>query len=205
MARPAKPLKNFGVLIDPGSASAAFRKLAVEASKEGTWYRVDWNAARNRSGAVEHQAKVLIRLEKTSTGSPVCTGLVLGAFDVREVTGRGLRGLPVVDFIRAIGKWERLRDESGPFAKGFRRYTPPVRRGPHGLGDGHYQMIAALYRDALRLEPRAPLKALKEQLLPKNVKVSDSTIHGWIRQARQRGFLGKAVIGKAGEKPKEKS
>ena len=76
-----------------------------------------------------------------------------------------------------------------------------------GLPAAHFERIADLYRIALKRQPRAPLKAMRE-LLAKDkggYVPSDSTIHGWIRQARQRGLLGQAIAGKAGEKPKEKS
>ncbi len=197
----AKKLRNFGIT-DSG-AKAALMKLAADPNL----YTVRFNAARpgGPATAVVHQAKALVRLGKSPDGRPVCTGLVLGAFDEDEITARGLRDLPLVQFLSHIGRWQEVREESGAFSKGFKRYTPKLRRGPQGLDDEHFKKIADLYRTALRLQPRAPLKAMQELLGKGGYVPSDSTIHGWVRQARLRGFLGKAVIGKAGEKQKEKS
>jgi hypothetical protein len=203
----AKKLRNFGITIDGSGAKAALMKLAGEADAHGNWYPVAFNGAFANPGTFPfvHQAKVLVRLGKAPDGRPVCTGLVLGAFDEGEITARGLRDLPLVQFLIQIGRHQEVRDESGAFSKGFKRYTPKLRRGPQGLDDEHFKKIAGLYRTALKLQPRAPLNAMRELLGKGAYAPSDSTIHGWVRQARQRGFLGKAVIGKAGEKPKEKS
>lgn len=194
--------------IDDGGASKALTKLAGEADADGNWYAVRFNLAQIAPGkGYRHQARALVRLGKAPDGRPVCTGLVLGAFDEDEITARGLRDLPLVQFLSQIGRWKEVRNESGAFSKGFKRYAPKLSRGPQGLPVAHFERIADLYRTALKLQPRAPLKAMRE-LLAKDrggYVPSDSTIHGWIRQARLRGLLGQAIAGKAGEQPKEKS
>ena len=63
----------------------------------------------------------------------VCTGLVIGAFDEQEITARGLRDLPLVQFLSHIGHWKEVREESGAFSKGFKRYAPKLSRGDRNL------------------------------------------------------------------------
>jgi len=198
----AKKLRNFGMSVDSSDAKAALTQLATD----GEFIPVRFNGGFGASGVFTHQAKVLVRLGKAPDGRMVCTGLVIGAFDEQEITARGLRDLPLVQFLSHIGHWKEVREESGAFSKGFKRYAPKLSRGPQGLPAAHFERIADLYRIALKRQPRAPLKAMRE-LLAKDkggYVPSDSTIHGWIRQARQRGLLGQAIAGKAGEKPKEK-
>jgi hypothetical protein len=181
-----------------------FSEIADEIKQGDDWYAVAWKTGSPTGGL--YDGEVLIRLAKSPDGRLVCTGMVLGGAvgSETEITARSLRDLPLTPLLAKLGQWREKRDQTGIFSAGFKRYAPQRRRGPQGLDDEHFKKIADLYREAIKLQPRAPLKAMKE-LLGKDEDRSDSTIHGWIRQARQRGFLGKAVIGKAGEKPKEKS
>lgn len=191
----------------PPKRPAVFSEIADEIKQGDNWYDVSWKTG-SLTGEL-YDGEVLIRLAKSPDGRLVCTGMVLGGAvgSETEITARSLRDLPLTPLLAKLGQWRENRDQTGIFSAGFKRYAPMLSRGPRGLPDEHFERIADLYRIALKRQPRAPLKAMQE-LLAKDkggYMPSDSTIHGWIRQARQRGFLGKAVIGKAGEKPKGKS
>jgi hypothetical protein len=191
----------------PPKRPAVFSEIADEIKQGDNWYAVAWKTGALTGGM--YDGELLIRLAKSSDGRLVCTGMVLGggAGSETEITARSLRDVPLAPLLAGLGQWRENRDQTGIFGAGFKRYAPKLRRGPRGLPDEHFKKIADLYRIALNRQPRAPLMVMRE-LLAKDrggYVPSDSTIHGWVRQARQRGFLGKAVIGKAGEKPKGKS
>ncbi len=191
----------------PPKRPAVFSEIADEIKQGDNWYAVAW-----KTGALTgemYDDEVLIRLEQSPDGRIVCTGLELGGplGTGAEITARSLRTLPLAPLLARFGKWREERDQTGVFGAGFKSYAPKLRRGPQGLPAAHFERIADLYRIALKRQPRAPLKAMRE-LLAKDkggYAPTDSTIHGWIRQARQRGLLGQAIAGKAGEKPKGKS
>jgi len=184
-----------------------FSEIADEIKQGDNWYAVAW-----KTGALTgdmYDGELLIRLAKSPEGRIVCTGMVLGGAvgSETEITARSLRDLPLAPLLAGLGRWREARDQTGIFSAGFKRYAPKLRRGPQGLPAAHFERIADLYREAIKLQPRAPLKAMRE-LLAKDkggYVPSDSTIHGWIRQARQLRLLGQAIAGKAGEKPKGKS
>jgi hypothetical protein len=62
--------------------------------------------------------------------------------------------------------------------------VPRVRPGRRGYPDDHYRQVAKAYRRAKRQHPRAPIRALMEEL-----NASEPTIHRWIGIARDKGFL----------------
>ena len=99
----AKRLRSFGVS-DPVNANAVFMRLADEAKKEKNWFPLRMNARRDAAGAIVHQANVVVRLAKASDGRPICTGLLIGGFDEREITARSLRELPLIQFLGRIGR-----------------------------------------------------------------------------------------------------
>jgi hypothetical protein len=71
---------------------------------------------------------------------------------------------------------------------------PRARPGPKGHPPEHFERVATAYREALIAHPRAPMKALAEQL-----HASDATVRRWVQRARDKGLLGSSVPGKAGE------
>lgn len=195
----------------------------------GGWYdpegRAEWSSAMRRLGrqtswhSVEGQddlpaGGLCVRLDRSEDGRLVCTGVMIGALiDGVEVTSRDLRGVrlgevlaAVADFLtgsransnleRAIMKDYAKRlwvDLAGDFA------GPPRRPGPKGWPDEHYERVAQTYREGLTLAPRSPVKYLTEQM-----HTSEATARRWIKTTRDKGMLGKAVPGKAGEQPQTK-
>lgn len=191
----------------PPKRPALFSKLADEIKQGDDWYAVAWKTGALTGGM--YDGEMLVRLAKSPDGRLVCTGMVLGGplGSEAEITARSLRNLPLAPLLAGLGQWREARDQTGIFGAGFKRYAPKLRRGPQGLDIDHFQKIADYYRIAINRQPRAPLKAMRELLAEDKggYVPSDSTIHGWIRQCRQRGLLGQAIAGKAGEKPKGKS
>lgn len=59
-----------------------------------------------------------------------------------------------------------------------------ARPGRRGYPDDHYREVAKAYRQAKRQHPRAPVRALMEEL-----HVSEPTAHRWLRTATAKGFL----------------
>lgn len=167
----------------------------------GTWVRVE-------GGDLPHP--FYFRFSLADDGRLVATGLHIEADG--ELAARDLR-IPlasvVSDFLAASAKPAtagRLREElvrgikfdlSGvegdelPEAWKWLLPVPakkrPVRRarpGRRGHPETHYRQVAQAYREAKRRQPRAPIRALMEEL-----HASEPTIHRWLRTARERGYL----------------
>jgi hypothetical protein len=64
--------------------------------------------------------------------------------------------------------------------------VPRTRPGRRGHPDEHYLKVAQAYRRAKRTHPRAPIRALMEEL-----HAAEPTVHRWVRTARERGYLDK--------------
>jgi hypothetical protein len=67
----------------------------------------------------------------------------------------------------------------------------PRRGAP--ITDAHLEQVAAVYRQAAEVDD-PPLKAIEEQFEAKRATASK-----WVRMARDRGILGPALRGRAGE------
>jgi hypothetical protein len=145
-------------------------------------------------------APLLVRLGTSREGRLVCTGLILGDAEPKELTARGLRSIPLAQIVAMLA--QEAGDEgfwAGALAGMIRRRAEPyqgpqTRPGPKGHPADHYEQVAAAYRQALVDHPRAPMKALAAQL-----HVSDATVRRWVQRARDKGLLGPSVPGKAGE------
>ena len=66
--------------------------------------------------------------------------------------------------------------------------TDPKRPGRKGHPEAHYREIAAEYEEFRRLGSPSPTADLANSR-----NVSRSTAAGWVREARKRGFLAKAI------------
>jgi hypothetical protein len=72
-----------------------------------------------------------------------------------------------------------------------------VRPGPKGHDDEYFKRVAEDYRRALIARPRAPVQMLLELY---EDRFSEATIRRWLQRARDKGYLGAAPPGKAGER-----
>lgn len=145
----------------------------------------------------------------------VCTGLMLGLADsdIRPITASDLR-LPlatIVSFVRAVARKEqelaREKKSTGYlrlFGIAVDRLSPSTvpaipraRPGRRGYPDEHWREVADRYRRALEADKRRPTKLLVEHY--ERESISEATVRWWLREARKRGFLGKAPIGRAGD------
>lgn len=169
---------------------------------------------------------VAMRLAKSEDGRLVCVGLKLGADAIPgldaspsiEITARMLRKIPlgkIVDDLaalqaRRLGELEKI--ESRLDAIEVEHGEPRTRRGPRGHAPSFWAGIAATYREALLVSPRATARYVAEHALDEDGRpVYAETRHEylwqdrervarkWIKNSREKGFLGPARPGRAGE------
>ncbi len=158
---------------------------------------------------------VAVCLGRSADGDLICTGLIVGLSQAYphgagkrhkrpdvEVTSRSLRGVPVAELIgRAIpmarGEQNNMPEWMVERILGRVPDLPQVKRnpGPKGHGDEHFRNVAAWYRRAVDEHPRAPMKWLAEQL-----HADRATVNRWVQRARDKGYLGEAIPGRAGER-----
>ena len=136
----------------------------------------------------------------------VCTGLRLGGQPLQgdadgtetEITATSLRDIRLTEILADLRERLDMPDwllaDLGISAAIATRAPEPVDRRPVGRR-GHppefYQEVAALYHEAGAVKP---VKRIAEHYV-----VAQATAHGYVRRARQLGFLGRAIPGKAGE------
>lgn len=173
---------------------------------------------------------VAVKLGKSEEGRVVCVGLRLGSDAVpgdrasssMPITSQSLRDIPLAEVVHNLAAFDRLIDPSkllGTFGDtahvaaadhGKRRSRPGARGHPPEF----YRHIADLYRKAMVVSPghiyRYLVKHAKypdgkpayadpereDQLLSR-----EAAARRWVKKARDKGFLGPARRGKAGEYP----
>lgn len=149
--------------------------------------------------------RVLVQVARRDDGQLICTGLLFGGDNEHEVTARGLRAISMSALLRSLSLDDRLISRwstSWPAGPPMTLPAWPLNRtraGSKGLPPEHFERVAQGYRDALRDDPRAPVKHLAERW-----HHPEATIRTWLKQARDRGLLGAAMPGKAGEQPAPK-
>lgn len=145
---------------------------------------------------------VMMSMGKAADGRLTCTGLVLGALAAEqvEVTARSLRELPLAELLGAV---VALKDDSD-FGGIYRAMLdladdldelPRRRPGPKGYDRSHFERVAAIYRQALKTSPHAPMKETSRVL-----HTSEATARRWVQRARDMRLLGESQPGKAGER-----
>jgi hypothetical protein len=164
----------------------------------------------------DERVPILVDLSTSPEGALVCTGLVIGAFTVEEITARDLREIRLGEILADLGTALTNQKKSKAIrnADELRRITigdlleeaaswvvkpTKLRPGPHGHPREHFEDVARAYRAALVSDPRRPIKRLAEQY-----HASEATVRRWVQRARDMGLLGESVPGKAGEGSKQK-
>lgn len=159
---------------------------------------------------------VLVRFGKSERGTLVVTGLIVGASAEREITSRDVRNIKPAEILAALSSDESAlvipvdlrRNELGEISgtgmgkellshaeRGASSKVVPRRRpGRKGWPDEHYREVAEVYRRALIEDSHAPFEAARKKL-----GASPATMRRWVGTARQKGYLGSAIPGKAGE------
>lgn len=138
-------------------------------------------------------------------GHPRCRQLEIRALGDSEITGDTLRRIPVgrwLGVLMAAAAWKVTgpttmqtgmpRSERAAF---YERYAQGARQGRQGtpVGDDHLRQVAELYRAALdRKDP--PTQTIADEM-----HAARSTAARWVAKARERGILGPALPGQAGE------
>jgi hypothetical protein len=142
-------------------------------------------------------------------GKPVCQSLAASRREGgRPVTRRGLNLLPVENLVREIAAAAAMKVETGPgyvtydlitasgdFAAARRELSPARGRQPDpAVHDVLLRQVVEAYRDLLAEEIRKP-----KPVIAKKFMISQSYVGALLREARQRGWLGPAIPGRAGE------
>lgn len=160
---------------------------------------------------------VSARLEIDPYGRARCRSLEVSAGeDGPNITSELLRKVKVADFVKrarpAAGQWfgqvERLpggltRVQMLGAADAARRKDriegarTPRKGSP--LTDDHLRQVADVYRKALETPDDWTGRIGPRKMIAESFHVSENTASNWIRAARDRGLLGDALPGKAGE------
>jgi hypothetical protein len=141
-------------------------------------------------------------------GSAHCTRIEVLASDESGITTETLRGVPVARLLRlgttaALMKYERSADgdvigfartDNEEKRQFYQRYSQ-ARRPKQGsaITDEQLEQVATVYRRAVE-DGKRPTEIVGETM-----NVARSTAARWITRARERGFLGPALRGRAGE------
>lgn len=163
----------------------------------------DWFLVNERDGP-----DVFVRLGRDGvSGRLVCTGLLIGDLNpfhwphheqLREVNAAVLRAIRIPELLAAAIRVADVPDEFGAMVRSLNERAPlagrVARPGAAGYSDEHFAEVAKAYRAALIEAPHAPTKLLAQRL-----HVSLPTARRWIQRARDRGYLGPATPGRAGE------
>lgn len=181
----------------PSGGSASAQLLAWVG--ERTWVLVEGDES-----DPDAPLPVFMNLSRDSRGRVVCTGLIVGRLppwdDGRvEVTSRNLRTIRISELIGLVTWDDGAPDEWSTAVRALMADAPvlkdaPRRPGPKGHPDDHFRAIAHAYRRAQLEAPRAPMRWLVEHL-----DRSEPTVRRWVQRARDKGYLGAAVPGRAGE------
>jgi len=166
-----------------------------EAGRRGGWW-----------GVAGLPVPVLIRLGRGTRGEIICTGVVFGVSEdgtVPVITTSSLR-IPLAEVVSRLTR-DRGRMGSLALLLGVTDRAPAAtiartRTGAKGHPDEHYRTVAAQYRAAMKSHPSAPTKTL----IAEYENWSEATVRKWLREARRRGFLGRAPRGRAGEVKKRR-
>lgn len=204
-------MKREGLSVDLELPS--LRAPTIHALERDVWHLVE-DSSRQRL-----RMPVLVRLGERD-GKLVCTGLILGASPSHpherardEITARDLRAVPLGAIVANIAsllvdrespRFEDLESEDAVLIRDLVQTAawpvnqrPRARPGPKGWDDAHWTEVAQCYRGAV--QKRQPVRAAIQE----RFNVSESTARRWIERARDRGLLGDAIPGKAGEREKD--
>jgi hypothetical protein len=173
---------------------------------KGGW--VLWS--RSRSGTTEG-LRVLAQLLVPREGGP--SQIVRLTVDGRNLTADKLRTIPL-GHIEAAAKANpdfspHIEGQPDPIGKGFEevgrqvngqilakayRHKPhePLTRPDGSNPDAFYQQVAEAYRDVIQDHRNVAV------VLAKEADVPVGTVHRWIVEARRRGFLPAARVGRTG-------
>jgi hypothetical protein len=148
---------------------------------------------------------IALQLGVSPEGRLICTGLLvewqLNAINDpeaipieqrRELTARKLRSINLGKILndlnpQSFGLPRRAKRAGAmPLPDWFRNSLHVVGSAEPGSEDEHYRNVAALYQEALLVQPGSPMKWLRAQL-----HCSEATAYRWRTEAEVRGFLPK--------------
>jgi len=144
-------------------------------------------------------------------GRLACTGLIVGAAegDSVEITSTSLRSVKIADLLQDVSALTDDEDFGDLMHHVIQSVAddlpgPRTRPGARGLPHEHFETVAREYRRALRVAQRAPVQELRRRMgAASGHDVPEPTARRWIQRARDKGLLGEATPGKAGERLRE--
>jgi hypothetical protein len=140
----------------------------IDAADGATWRAVDWD------DKPDHLS-VLMRFASTGDGVAVA-GVQVERTDGRALTARDMR------MVRFPPNWVLFGEAPIRWFQPGAASAVRSRKGPKGDDEARDRMVWNLYRQALEVFPRAPVK----WMLPQLGGVSDATARRWIGRARTR-------------------
>jgi hypothetical protein len=144
--------------------------------------------------------RVELTIEVDDEGVPRCTGLELRQRPGAEpITGEALRNVPVARLMReaieaAASADLRPSPKVVTASAASLSATARIRARGAAVTDDDLRDVAERYRAAVDRGIRSPTQTVANEL-----GAPRSTVARWVHKARDRGFLGPAVRGRAGE------
>lgn len=139
----------------------------IDAADGATWRAVDYD---------DKPDHLSIQMRFASTGDGVAVaGVQVERTDGRALTARDLR------LVRFPPNWVLFGETVIRWFQPGAASAVRSRKGPKGDDEARDRMVWDLYRQALEVTPRAPVRWMLPQL-----KVSDATARRWITRARKR-------------------
>lgn len=154
----------------------------LAARVRGATLATGWAAGHSRKDGALHAGLAVVYTPRAD-GRPVVAALVLLG---QGITAEDLRRVPIMELENSAA----LTHEKGH--REALAELPPLRRSPDVPAEDFASRVAEHYRQWAALVPN-PVAAMADEW-----QVKRPTMHGWVREARLRGFLPEARRGKRG-------
>lgn len=151
-----------------------------------------------------------IRVARQPDGRLAITGMKLNGYDrATEITAKSLRVISFSDVLKAAS--DAIFAEDPAFSSALLGYDvgnvaprsrPRLRPGPPGYDRSFFAEVADAYREAELRDPTHPYDHFMKHW---GGGLSLSTARRWVQRARDKGLLGPANMGKAGERQAEEA
>ena len=178
-------------LYSPGELARAFARIEPQ---HDYWVGID----------AAPDLRVVVRFGRTDEGRFICTGLVIGVDQVRELRARDLHnrlrlGELTARVSEGVREAQDRRRTGAPLVLGTRLATfglaglvaeslqQPVYRdrpGPRGWSREHYENVARRYRAAAKRSSRGVVSKLAREW-----PTSEPTMRRWVKRSRGMGLL----------------
>jgi hypothetical protein len=189
-------------------------KIVIEPGPRAGWIRRDARTALPTNFLATYDDLALaarITMKVVVRSRPEIDELLFERRDLLRsapITAAELRRIALGEILREVlEKAAVLIDDAGDGHFRVPGDAPNTMRGGRRVGPGrgrampddHLRAVATVYRDALKAGRRDPVNAVAAEM-----HASRPTAGRWVGQAREKGFLGRALGKQPGEKPIKK-